>query len=104
MILENLQKGILLVDTLAIRENEKKNLKSIFGADLTFEDGSLSSALLDLLTKKEVELQESIAFTLNQFNPTFASGFGADFIASFTETKRRLATASRVYATLTGVT
>ena len=104
MILENLQKGILLVDTLAIRENEKKNLKSIFGADLTFEDGSLSSALLDLLTKKEVELQEAIAFTLNQFNPTFASGFGADFIASFTETKRRLATASRVYATLTGVT
>ena len=103
MILENLQKGILLVDTLAIRENEKKNLKSIFGADLTFEDGSLSSALLDLLTKKEVELQEAIAFTLNQFNPTFASGFGADFIASFTETKRRLATASRVYATLTGV-
>ena len=104
MILENLQKGILLVDTLAIRENEKENLKSIFGADLTFEDGSLSSALLDLLTKKETELQESIAFTLNQFNPTFASGFGADFIASFTETKRRLATASRVYATLTGVT
>ena len=104
MILENLQKGILLVDTLAIRENEKKNLKSIFGADLTFEDGSLSSALLDLLTKKEVEHQEAIAFTLNQFNPTFASGFGADFIASFTETKRRLATASRVYATLTGVT
>lgn len=103
MILENLQKGILLVDTLAIRENEKKNLKAIFGADLTFEDGSLSSALLDLLTKKETELQESIAFTLNQFNPTFASGFGADFIASFTETKRRLATASRVYATLTGV-
>ena len=38
MILENLQKGILLVDTLAIRENEKKNLKSIFGADLTFEE------------------------------------------------------------------
>lgn len=103
MILENLQKGILLVDTLAIRENEKENLKSIFGADLTFEDGSLSSALLDLLTKKEVELQEAIAFTLNQFNPTFASGFGADFIASFTETKRRLATASRVYATLSGV-
>lgn len=103
MILENLQKGILLVDTLAIRENEKENLKSIFGADLTFEDGSLSSALLDLLTKKETELQESIAFTLNQFNPNFASGFGADFIASFTETKRRLATASRVYATLTGV-
>lgn len=103
MILENLQKGILLVDSLAIRENEKENLKSIFGADLTFEDGSLSSALLDLLTKKEVELQEAIAFTLNQFNPTFASGFGADFIASFTETKRRLATASRVYATLTGV-
>ena len=104
MILENLQKGILIVDTLAIRENEKENLKSIFGADLTFEDGSLSSALLDLLTKKEVELQEAIAFTLNQFNPTFASGFGADFIASFTETKRRLATASRVYATLSGVT
>ena len=104
MILENLQKGILLVDTLAIRENEKENLKSIFGADLTFEDGSLSSALLDLLTKKEVEHQEAIAFTLNQFNPTFASGFGADFIASFTETKRRLATASRVYATLSGVT
>lgn len=103
MILENLQKGILLVDTLAIREKEKENLKSIFGADLTFEDGSLSSALLDLLTKKEVELQEAVAFTLNQFNPTFASGFGADFIASFTETKRRLATASRVYATLTGV-
>ena len=103
MILENLQKGILLVDTLAIRENEKENLKSIFGADLTFEDGSLSSALLDLLTKKEVELQEAIAFTLNQFNPTFASGFGADFIASFTETKRRLATASRVYATLSGI-
>ena len=103
MILENLQKGILLVDTLAIRENEKENLKSIFGADLTFEDGSLSSALLDLLTKKETELQEAIAFTLNQFNPTFASGFGADFIASFTETKRRLATASRVYATLSGV-
>lgn len=103
MILENLQKGILLVDTLAIRENEKENLKSIFGADLTFEDGSLSSALLDLLTKKETELQEAIAFTLNQFNPNFASGFGADFIASFTETKRRLATASRVYATLSGV-
>ena len=104
MILENLQKGILLVDTLAIRENEKENLKAIFGADLTFEDGSLSSALLDLLTKKETEHQESIAFTLNQFNPNFASGFGADFIASFTETKRRLATASRVYATLSGVT
>ena len=104
MILENLQKGILLVDTLAIRENEKENLKSIFGSDLTFEDGSLSSALLDLLTKKETECQEAIAFTLNQFNPTFASGFGADFIASFTETKRRLATASRVYATLSGVT
>ena len=104
MILENLQKGILLVDTLAIRENEKENLKAIFGADLTFEDGSLSSALLDLLTKKETELQEAIAFTLNQFNPAFASGFGADFIASFTETKRRLATASRVYATLSGAT
>ena len=53
MILENLQKGILIIDTLAIRENEKENLKAIFGADLTFEDGSLSSALLDLLTKKE---------------------------------------------------
>ena len=104
MILENLQKGILLVDTLAIRENEKENLKAIFGADLTFEDGSLSSALLDLLTKKETEHQEAIAFALNQFNPTFASGFGADFIASFTETKRRLATASRVYAALNGVT
>ena len=103
MILENLQKGILLVDTLAIRENEKENLKAIFGADLTFEDGSLSSALLDLLTKKETEHQEAIAFALNQFNPNFASGFGADFIASFTETKRRLATASRVYATLSGV-
>mgnify|MGYP000175528562 CR=1 FL=1 len=37
-----------------------ENLKSIFGADLTFEDGSLSSALLDLLTKKYSLKNENI--------------------------------------------
>lgn len=95
--------NLYLADTEKIKADTERNYKDNFGADLVTGNGGLASVLIAMETKLKTDTIDAIAYCQNQINPQFASGLGLDSLCAFTDTKRRLATATRVLAKLKGV-
>ena len=95
--------NLYLADAEKIKTDTEQNYKDNFGADLVTGNGGIASVLIAMETKFKTDTIDAIAYCQNQINPEFASGLGQDSLCSFTETRRRISTATRVLAKLTGI-
>lgn len=84
--------GVIVADTSTISDEVKNEWKSIFGNNLSMEEGTPQGRIMELLTKERKTLRGTIALIANQINPDVASGVFLDAIGLLFGVERRAAT------------
>lgn len=88
--------GIVVADTDNILEEVRDEWKTIFGNNLSLEEGTPQGRIIELLAKERKTLRGAMALIANQINPDVASGVFLDAIGLLFGVSRRGSTKTLV--------